>query len=61
VWRAGDQVKEHGCPHELWTTRLFARRASTDCRRGLNFGRLVQERVRKIVGIEEIKPHKVRY
>jgi len=34
---ACDKAKEHGYPHELWTTRLLARhRVSTDRRRGTN-------------------------
>src|SRR5713226_2796108 len=60
---ACDKAKEHGYPHELWTTRLLARharehgpRAGHDC-----FAHLVQGTVCKLVGQEEIKPHKVRY
>src|SRR4051812_9612337 len=60
---ACDKAKEHGHPHELWTTRLLARharehgpRAGHDC-----LARLVQGTVCKILGQEEIKPHKVRY
>src|SRR3977135_1774007 len=50
-------------PHELWTTRLLARHAREhgpaaghEC-----LARLVQGTVCKILGREEIKPHKVRY
>jgi transposase len=60
---ACDKAKEHGYAHELWTTRLLARHAREhgpaaghDC-----FARLVQGTVCKILGQEEIKPHKVRY
>jgi transposase len=57
------KAKEHGYPHELWTTRLLARHARE---RGPEAGhdclaRLVQGTVCKILGQEEIKPHKVRY
>src|SRR6059058_4307404 len=60
---ACDKAKEHGYPHELWTTRLLARHAREhgptaghEC-----FAKLVQGTVCKILGQEEIKPHKVRY
>jgi transposase len=60
---ACDKAKDHGYPHELWTTRLLARHAREhapaaghDC-----FAKLVQGTVCKILGQEEIKPHKVRY
>ena len=57
------KAKEHGYPHELWTTRLLARHAREH---GPTAGheclvRLVQGTVCKILGQEEIKPHKVRY
>ena len=60
---ACDKAKEHGYPHELWTTRLLARHARE---RGPAAGhqclaRLVQGTVCKLLGQEEIKPHKVRY
>jgi transposase len=60
---ACDKAKEHGYPHELWTTRLLARHAR---KRGPAAGHqclanLVQGTVCKILGHEEIKPHKVRY
>ena len=44
---ACDKAKEHGYPHELWTTRLLAH----PC-----FAKLVQGTVCKILGQEEIKP-----
>jgi hypothetical protein len=59
---ACDKAKEHGYAHELWTTRLLARHAREhgpaaghEC-----LARLVQGTVCKILGQEEIKPHKVR-
>jgi len=60
---ACDKAKEHGYPHELWTTRLLARHAREhgpaaghDC-----LANLVQGTVCKILSREAIKPHKVRY
>jgi Homeodomain-like domain len=60
---ACDKTKEHGYAHELWKTRLLARHAREhgpaaghEC-----LARLVQGTVCKILGQEEIKPHKVRY
>src|SRR5262245_33955817 len=60
---ACDKAKDHGYPHELWTTRLLARHAREhgpaaghDC-----LAHLVQGTVCKILGQEKIKPHKVRY
>src|SRR5712672_2345404 len=60
---ACDKAKELGYPHELWTTRLLARHAREHgpaeghpC-----LSNLVQGTVCKILGQEEIKPHKVRY
>jgi transposase len=60
---ACDKAKDHGYPHELWTTRLLARHAREH---GPEAGHqclanLVQGTVCKILGQEEIKPHKVRY
>src|SRR3984885_11233304 len=60
---ACDKAKDHGYPHELWTTRLLARHARE---RGPMAGheclaKLVQGTVCKILGQQEIKPHKVRY
>src|SRR6202790_1776858 len=66
AWRvslACDKAKDHGYPHELWTTRLLARHAREhgaaaghEC-----LANLVQGTVCKILGQEEVKPHKVRY
>lgn len=60
---ACDKAKDHGYPHELWTTRLLARHAREhgpasghEC-----LANLVQGTVCKILGKEELKPHKVRY
>src|SRR6202051_732206 len=60
---ACDKAKEHGYPHELWTTRLLGRpargpppAAGHEC-----LANLVQGTVCKILGQEEVKPHKVRY
>ena len=60
---ACDKAKEHGYPHELWTTRLLARHAREhgpatghEC-----LANLVQGTVCKILGREDIKPYKVRY
>jgi transposase len=60
---ACDKAKDHGYPHELWTTRLLARHAREH---GAAAGHtclanLVQGTVCKILSKEEIKPHKVRY
>ncbi|MGO4568939.1 IS630 family transposase, partial [Rhizobium sp. 2YAF20] len=56
-------AKDHGYPHELWTTRLLARHAREH---GPEAGhpclaRLVQGTVSKLLSQEEIKPHKMRY
>src|SRR6202051_3233905 len=60
---ACDKAKEHGYPHELWTTRLLARNerdhgpaAGHKC-----LAKLVQGTVCKILAQGEVKPHKVRY
>src|SRR2546421_11201037 len=60
---ACDKAKEHGYPHELWTTRLLARHAREHGPAAGHgcFAKLVQGTVCKILGHEEIKPHKVRY
>src|SRR6202165_1112899 len=57
------KAKQLGYPHELWTTRLLARHAREhgaaaghEC-----LANLVQGTVCKILGQEEVKPHKVRY
>jgi transposase len=60
---ACDKARDHGYPHELWTTRLLARHAREH---GPEAGhpclaRLVQGTVSKLLSQEEIKPHKMRY
>src|ERR1700720_2581373 len=60
---ACDKAKDHGYPHELWTTRLLARHArghGAEAGHGC-LANLVQGTVCKILGQEEVKPHKVRY
>ena len=60
---ACDKAKDHGYPHELWTTRLLARHAREHGPRAGHgcLAHLVQGTVCKLLGQEEIKPHKVRY
>src|SRR5512135_649166 len=60
---ACDKAKDHGYPHELWTTRLLARHARENASAAGHecLAKLVQGTVCKILGQEEIKPHKVRY
>ncbi len=60
---ACDKAKDHGYPHELWTTRLLARHARKHGPRAGHacLASLVQGTVCKILNKEEIKPHKVRY
>ena len=60
---ACDKAKDHGYPHELWTTRLLARHAGEHARASGHecLANLAQGTVCKILGQEEIKPHKVRY
>jgi hypothetical protein len=49
--------KEHGYPHELWTTRLRARHAREHGRRrGTNVSSSWSKAVCKILGQEEIIP-----
>ena len=57
------KAKELGYPHELWTTRLLASHAREH---GPALGHaclanLAQGTVCKVLGQEEVKPHKVRY
>src|ERR1700740_1595953 len=60
---ACDKAKDHGYAHELWTTRLLARHAGEHGPAAGHWclANLVQGTVCKILGKEEIKPHKVRY
>src|ERR1700694_5801526 len=60
---ACDKAKDHGYPHELWTTRLLARHAR-EHGAAAGHGCLsnpVQGEVCQTLGPEETKPHKVRY
>jgi transposase len=57
------KARELGYPHEVWTTRLLAKhvrehgpQAGHEC-----LAKLAQGTVCKILGREDIKPHKVRY
>ena len=60
---ACEKAKAFGYPHELWTTRLLARHAREHgpAAGHPSLARLVQGTVCKLLGQEEIKPHKVRY
>ena len=60
---ACDKAKDHGYPHEVWTTRLLAKHARKHAPAAGHacLATLVQGTVCKILGHEEIKPHKVRY
>ena len=60
---ACDKAKDHGYPHELWTTRLLARHAREHGPAAGHacLANLVQGTVCKILGQEEVKPHKVRH
>jgi transposase len=60
---ACDKAKEHGYPHELWTTRLLARHAREHGPAAGHhcLAKVVQGTVCKILSQQEIKPHKVRY
>ena len=57
------KAKELGYPHELWTTRLLARHAREHgpAEGHACLATLAQGTVCKILGQEELKPHKVRY
>jgi len=60
---ACDKAKDHGYPHELWTTRLLARHAREHCVAAGHgcLSRLNQGTLCKILAKQEIKAHKVRY
>src|SRR5271155_5137857 len=57
------KAKDLGYPHELWTTRLLAGHAREHgpAQRHGCLANLAQGTVCKILGQEEVKPHKVRY
>jgi transposase len=60
---ACDKAKDHGYPHELWTTRLLAHHARENAAAAGHecLANLVQGTVCKILSQQEVKPHKVRY
>ena len=60
---ACDKAKEHGYPHELWTTRLLTRHARAHCAAAGHdcLSRLSQGTLCKILAKQEIKAHKMRY
>ena len=57
------KAKDLGYPHELWTTRLLARhvREHGPAAGHACLAKLAQGTLCKILGRQEIKPHKVRY
>src|SRR6202050_1749642 len=57
------KAKELGYPHELWTTRLLAGhvREHAAAEGHACLANLVQGTVCKILGKDDVKPHKVRY
>jgi transposase len=57
------KAKDLGYPHELWTTRLLAHHAREHgpAQGHACLANLAQGTVCKILGQEEVKPHKVRY
>ena len=60
---ACDKAKDHGYPHEIWTTRLLTSHARAHCVAAGHecLSRLSQGTVSKILATREIKPHKMRY
>ena len=60
---ACDKAKEHGYPHELWTTRLLARqrRASADRRSVTNVSPVWLKAPCASFSVKRKLPHKVRY
>jgi transposase len=60
---ACDKAKDHGYPHELWTTRLLARHARDHCVAAGHacLSRLAQGTLSKILARQAIKAHKIRY
>jgi transposase len=55
--------KEHGYPHELWTTDLLAKHARTHCKAANHpsLADLNRGTVSKILRKNQIRPHKIRY
>ncbi len=60
---ACDKAKDHGYPHEIWTTRLLTSHAKDHCVTAGHdcLSRLSQGTLCKILATQDIKPHKVRY
>src|SRR3954449_1458270 len=60
---ACQKAKDHGYPHELWTTRLLARhvRERAEAVGHPCLATIAQGTVCKILGRHDVKPHKVRY
>jgi transposase len=60
---ACEKAKDHGYPHELWTTRLLASDIRAHAVSGGHpcLARIAQGTVCKILDRHEVKPHKVRY
>jgi transposase len=60
---ACQKAKDHGYPHELWTTRLLARhvREQAEAVGHPCLANIAQGTVCKILGRHDVKPHKVRY
>jgi transposase len=60
---ACQKAKDHGYPHELWTTRLLARhvREQAEAAGHPCLANIAQGTVCKILARHDVKPHKVRY
>ena len=60
---ACDKAKDHGYPHELWTTRFLVHHARENAPAAGHecLANLVQGTVCKILSQQEVKPHKVPY
>ena len=60
---ACEKAREHGYPHELWTTRLLARHVREHAASAGHpcLARIAQGTVCKMLDQREVKPHKVRY
>ncbi len=60
---ACDKAKDHGYPHEIWTTRLLTRHVQEHCVAAGHdcLSRLSQGTLCKILAAQDLKPHKLRY
>ncbi len=60
---ACDKAKDHGYPHEIWTTRLLTSHAREHCVTAGHdcLSRLSQGTLCKILARQDIKAHKLRY